>query len=324
MLASVSAVRRRPLTRLLVAALPLAVAATTLTLGTGCETTGGTASANANVPTKIQTYGIADRDLPSDVAWELVDRRAYDKRLQIKMVKMAGPIIGDDQLREMFGTVFDPGDPDAVSKIAYRGAKDIPVSAFEGLIPDAERWLVTELVEGIAGGGDTKNILIVRAAQDTLGNEAQANEALQFALNNLKSRLQRSDIMQGYFIFLSDDEELGKEALQSATNGKAIGMFDPTNPAAGQQAMYPPEKVFLVKSTFAKLEEINETNPSTSKLKFSLFTTVEHPIQRREYANTVITESFTLHPFRAAWISDTENQALENAYREAKRRATGD
>lgn len=190
----------------------------------------------------------------------------------------------------------------------------VPFEAFPDLVLEASRWLVKTLPA--TDGGPTKSILIVQdVTADFNSDDKDEEEKLKAAFRKMKQSLLQSDVMRSHFIFLSDNDDEGKKALELATQGEPVAVYDPTNPAANNLgiAAYSPQLVYVVKATFGKFERPSEKMVN-SYVDCSLDVVLSKPIANRDINATSVSNRYVFHPYQLIWISRDECVKLQRDY----------
>jgi len=264
----------------------------------------------------IKTYGVMDQNLPIRVAYQ---KLAYDTQLESfsegAIDAAVTAITGDDDEsgNDDPAIVLDDNRRRAIAIEESLGG--VPNKAFHNTIDRCARWLTSELPTSRAGQGSTKNILVF---YDTTGpgNRSVGNETAGF--KKLVTTLGQSDVLQNHFIFLDQDEQAGREALEQVALGQA-GRFDPTGTGElGELTAYHPDLVWLVTTDFSSNESLSKNMPSAGRLEYTLTVTVTHAVKRRIDLQNQFSEAFRFHPYAMQWISETENRRLQNAFKAAK------
>jgi len=252
----------------------------------------------------VKTYDLTPKQLPHEIAWLKVEEEKQNNRF-------TGMMLGEE-FQE-----FTNSEIERLSALTDGVSSAMPTDGFNNAVDKCARWLATALPASRAGQGDTKNILIV---QD-IDNQVDASPELKFAFRNLASKLNSSDVLRGNFLFLSADSQASKDAIALALQDQP-GVFDPTGAGTlGQQVSYSPDKIWVIKTSFAVQKSINESNMDVSQAKYSLFVEVENAKGRRNDLAKVFSETFVVHPFKKTWISESENDNLIARYEAAKAQA---
>ncbi len=245
--------------------------------------------------TGIKTHGVADVNLPSDVARQ--------------------KIIDDTDFWGTMGAFFSSEQGEnsleqrmlSVQQQAEENANKVPDEAFIELAPEAARWLARTLPRSPASEGPTKNILVF---QNSKFPDTPEGNSLRAAADELRVNMINSDVLQGLFVFLSEDDQAGNEAIQKATNNQPIAVFDPLG-NNNQPAAYPPSQVYVIKTKFNKTTDAN-----AQKLTYRLTVTLNKPMLRRDFTSKTFSKNFFYQPYRQMWISAEENGRLQETYQQ--------